>query len=125
MKSHKDVTKYLMSKCIGDSADDTVNGVVCPVCGDNYVHFSSPIEQDSRGNYEANWGGRGDLIIVPMECEASQHQFEICIGFHKGNVDIFARDTTVPEVFDQPEDEDECGCGKCCTGECEGSSGVI
>lgn len=64
--------------------------VCCPHCGFEYVHPEQPFVEDSKDNYEASWPGRGDLTVIPFWCE-SGHKFEICFGFHKGNVTAFVR----------------------------------
>jgi hypothetical protein len=64
----------------------------CPVCSDTYQHVSSASWQriSGRDDYEAGWGGRGDLAVVPIwgECE---HRWELCFGFHKGETFCFVR----------------------------------
>lgn len=58
--------------------------LVCPVCGFEYVAFvGRPQFISGNDNYEALWPGRGDLIIIPFECEEG-HRFSIKIGVHKG-----------------------------------------
>lgn len=42
--------------------------------------------------YGDNWGGKGDLLVIPVEGECS-HIWEICFGFHKGETICFARTT--------------------------------
>lgn len=67
----------------------------CPFCGFNNVHIGRAKNLEGQDNYLAPWPGRGDLIIVPMQCE-SGCSFDFCIGFHKGDVSIFARK---PSIF--------------------------
>ena len=40
--------------------------LLCPVCGGNYNHVKPPYLKDGGDNYEAKWGGRGDLAVIPM-----------------------------------------------------------
>jgi len=65
----------------------------CPVCSDTNQHAGGYQHIPGRDNYKAGWGGRGDLVIVPVwgECE---HRWELCFGFHKGETFCFVR---VPE----------------------------
>jgi hypothetical protein len=64
--------------------------LVCPVCSDTFQHVETWQRIEGRDNYEAGWGGRGDLIVVPIwgECE---HRWELCFGFHKGETFGFVR----------------------------------
>ncbi len=63
--------------------------LLCPVCGDYNQHTGSP-QMVSEDDYQSGWGGRGDVIIVPMQAECD-HKWEICFGFHKGETFAFAR----------------------------------
>lgn len=58
--------------------------LVCPVCGDTYVHLEDAKNIDGKDDYKA-WAGRGDAIKIPAWCEGGQHKWNIVIGFHKGN----------------------------------------
>jgi hypothetical protein len=71
----------------------------CPVCSDSYQHVRSWETIPGRDAYEAGWGGRGNLVIVPMwgECE---HRWEICFGSHKGETFCFVR---VPDPIRRSE----------------------
>jgi hypothetical protein len=62
--------------------------VVCPECGDDFVHFEQPHVIKSGNKQGVAWEGKGDLLVVPLwgECGAI---FEICFGFHKGNTFSF------------------------------------
>lgn len=64
---------------------------VCPVCFSENVHFGKPVFKDGNDNYEADWGGRGSLIHIPMISEQCDHAWEICFGFHKGDTKFFYR----------------------------------
>lgn len=61
----------------------------CPVCQTNYQHVGRPTTISGE-DYAVPWGGRGDLVVVPLQGECG-HKWEICLGFHKGNTAIFAR----------------------------------
>lgn len=63
--------------------------VCCPVCGNEYVHFSGKLEfyPSSDADYEF-WDGsgcRGGVIRSGMWCE-NGHTFDLCIAQHKGIV---------------------------------------
>lgn len=76
--------------------------MTCPVCECENVHFDGkPYFVEGLDDYKAEWGGRGDLVKVPMWCEWN-HRWDLCFGFHKGTMSAFtwnARDI-------EPEDED-------------------
>lgn len=61
----------------------------CPVCSHSYQHAGNPYRV-TGDDYAVPWGGRGDLVVVPMNGECG-HEWEVCFGFHKGNTAIFAR----------------------------------
>ena len=65
----------------------------CPSCGSTNLHIIPPQRIPSYDDYEAGWGGRGDLVVLPLwgECE---HTWELCFGSHKGETFVFIR---VPE----------------------------
>ena len=63
--------------------------LVCPGCGDTYQHTGSP-QAVSTEDYGAGWGGRGPLLVVPVEGECG-HSWEMCFGFHKGETFTFVR----------------------------------
>ncbi len=62
----------------------------CPVCSDTYQHVAAWEVVPGRDAYEAGWGGRGDLVVLPIwgECE---HRWELCFGSHKGETFCFVR----------------------------------
>ena len=70
--------------------DGVTTNVVCPECGYEYVHFESPVLEDSEDNYKASWDGRGDLLVIPMWAECGA-KWETCYGFHKGYTGAFIR----------------------------------
>ena len=63
----------------------------CPICADTYQHVTSSWQHIAgRDNYEAGWGGRGDLVILPLWGECG-HRWELCLGAHKGETFVFIR----------------------------------
>jgi hypothetical protein len=56
--------------------------LVCPLCGDTYVHFSPPTFVDGD-DYRSGWV-RGEVISILMSCERHDHRWSLEIGFHKG-----------------------------------------
>lgn len=70
---------------------DFNNSIHCPVTGDEYVHISGePVLVKGNDNYEANWGGKGDAIFVPLFSE-NGFRWDMIIGEHKGRVYIGTR----------------------------------
>lgn len=67
--------------------------ITCPVCGGDYVCPMGP-------GVAGLWAGRGSATFIRMDCEAG-HNFEIGIGFHKGQSWIFTRHLPVPESTEQ------------------------
>jgi hypothetical protein len=63
--------------------------LLCPICHENFNDISTPRLEHGNDNYEA-WMGRGDCAVVPMSCEYG-HEWELCVGFHKGESFLFAR----------------------------------
>ena len=78
----------LISK--GMDGHDGQRYLFCPICKGEYNHVHAPYLKDGGDNYEAKWNGRGDLVVIPMSGECCS-EWEVCIGFHKGNSSIFAR----------------------------------
>ena len=66
------------------------SNLVCPVCKFEYQHPGKPMVVDGQENYAAGWWGRGSLTILPFESECGT-KWELCFGFHKGNVFSFTR----------------------------------
>ncbi|MBA3474289.1 MAG: hypothetical protein H0T57_13865 [Rubrobacter sp.] len=64
--------------------------LLCPVCGSSYQHTGTPFDIPGQDAYEAGWGGRGNLLVVPVWCEEG-HEWEMCFGFHKGETFSFVR----------------------------------
>lgn len=73
----------------GEFVDEEDN-LLCPVCGFDYTHLKGSYLVNGNDNYEAGWRGRGDLQVIEMYCEEG-HEFELCLGFHKGRVEMFFR----------------------------------
>jgi hypothetical protein len=74
-----DASAHLPMHLTFDNLDDPQ--VLCPVCKDEYVHFSEPTVTESD-DYTA-WEGRGDALRIPMWCEQG-HTWTVRYGFHKG-----------------------------------------
>ena len=71
-----------------NSFGDLIN---CPKCGFNCSHLGDVDRRPGNDNYEAEgFTGRGDVIATELHGECG-HSWEICLGFHKGEVSIFAR----------------------------------
>ncbi len=62
----------------------------CPICQDTYQHAGAYQRVPGRDNYEAGWGGSGDLLVVPVQGECG-HRWELCFGSHKGETLCFVR----------------------------------
>ncbi|HZY56315.1 MAG TPA: hypothetical protein VFE09_00800 [Rubrobacteraceae bacterium] len=73
--------------------------LVWPVCGSTNQHTGEP-QTVSIGTYESGWGGRGSLLIGPVEGECG-HLWEMCFGFHKGETFAFVR-TPLSEADESP-----------------------
>lgn len=76
-----------------ESVSPAGNEVTCPMCGHEYNRPVNVSRIAGNDNYEARsegWNGRGDLVVVTMECEAG-HTWDLCMGFHKGITTMFAR----------------------------------
>ncbi len=72
--------------------------LLCPVCRYSCQHAAATWQNvPGRDAYVAGWGGRGDLLIVPVwgECE---HIWQICFGSHKGETVGFVR---IPGVLNK------------------------
>ncbi|MBW2431184.1 MAG: hypothetical protein JRF56_19680 [Deltaproteobacteria bacterium] len=84
-----EISKSLDMKKIDVFGGMKTNLLVCPLCGDKYTHLKFPKVIFGKDNYEA-WEGRGDLIIIPVECECGS-KWELCLGYHKGYNLLFSR----------------------------------
>lgn len=69
--------------------------IKCPLCGYENVSFCDAKLFGGGDGYEAPWWGRGSLLVIPFSGECG-HSFEMCFGFHKGNVSAFCRIEYVP-----------------------------
>lgn len=58
--------------------------ILCPLCRDEYVHFSKPRFIEGLDYYKAHPNVRGSCIEIDCYCENGGHKFKIIIGFHKG-----------------------------------------
>ena len=66
--------------------DGDMPQMLCPVCGNDYVHHSEHAAViKGNDNYNATPIVRGSVIATPMFCEEGHH-FIFCLGFHKGGV---------------------------------------
>ena len=76
--------------------DEKVFHLLCPVCGYMFNHMHDVELVPGNDSYEAGWHGRGDLAVISVVGECS-HAWELCVGFHKGNLMMFARKSVVEE----------------------------
>jgi hypothetical protein len=73
------------------SLEGAAERLLCPVCRYSYQHVAATWQNiPGRDRYAAGWGGRGDLLIVPMWCE-QEHDWQILLGSHKGETFAFVR----------------------------------
>jgi hypothetical protein len=75
----------------GGSLEGAAKRLLCPVCRYECQHAATTWQNvPGHDAYRAGWGGRGDLLIIPMwgECE---HSWELCFGSHKGQTFCFVR----------------------------------
>jgi len=70
--------------------DENFQDIQCPECGFHCQHCETPKVIEGHDNYDAGWGGRGDLIVIPVWGECGS-KWEICFGFHKGITSTFVR----------------------------------
>ena len=69
----------------------------CPICGGDYVGTKA------EPAHSEDWLGRGGALVIPMNCE-SGHDFEIGIGFHKGQSWMFTRHIEIAEPIEAHRD---------------------
>ena len=81
--------KSLSADAVGWGNSDA-STLTCPECGFECNHFGQAKTILGNDNYDAGWGGRGDLIVIPIDGECGAI-WEICFGFHKGNIAAFTR----------------------------------
>lgn len=85
-RKRKDDHKMSDSLIKDEEWDSNADLIVCPKCGFDYSHIGD-IKIHNSDNYNA-WAGRGECIIIPVSGECG-HEWEICIGYHKGKNHIF------------------------------------
>jgi len=71
--------------------------ILCPVCKYEYNHILSSEKIEGEDSHKAPWQGRGDLVLTKMRCE-NWHEWELCLGFHKGQSFIFIRTTEAIKI---------------------------
>lgn len=76
---------------VWDDADGYL--IHCPYCDLEFNHTGTFRKELGKDDYQASWWGRGDLIVIPMQCE-NGHMWELCVGFHKGQLYMFGREGT-------------------------------
>ena len=61
--------------------------LVCPVCGENYVHLDDPV---NLGDFypHREFGQRGPVHAFSAMSEGCWHSWQLLVGFHKGNTQI-------------------------------------
>lgn len=76
---------------VGPWADAAMGTVRCPTCGEDTQHFKGPVRTlQGRDAYKVDWGGRGDLLVIPFWGECGS-KWELCLGFHKGATALFGQ----------------------------------
>ena len=88
LKEERDLLPLISDQQISVGSEQ--RNLLCPCCGSEFNHTRPPYIKDGSDNYEAKWHGRGDLNIMPMWGECGS-EWELCVGFHKGNSPIFVR----------------------------------
>jgi hypothetical protein len=63
--------------------------LTCPVCSDDYNHFGKAVQINGNDYWGGAWMGRGAVRKLGFWCE-SGHYWNLCFGFHKGNVYVYA-----------------------------------
>lgn len=85
MKEELDILPTI-SKDRLDGGSDQRN-LFCPVCHCINTHVNAPYLLVS-----SSWHGNGELAVTPLWSECGS-EWEVCIGFHKGDAPIFVRVT--------------------------------
>jgi hypothetical protein len=67
--------------------------IKCPICGFDYNHILKSKHIPGKDDYKA-WEGRGDAVKVFIQGECG-HYWNLCIGFHKGNLYLFCESLEV------------------------------
>jgi len=78
---------------------DGMPNIKCPFCGYDNTHFGLPV--DTAESDECNWNQ--GFLVIPMQCELN-HEWELCIGGHKGFVTLFVRNIMHIEIEEYPND---------------------
>lgn len=85
-----EITLVPLTRCLDRSGFSKAYKMLCPVCQGQNQHFQQARNIPGKDSYAANWGGRGDLKVIPFWCEFG-HEWELCFGEHKGEVAVFTR----------------------------------
>jgi hypothetical protein len=64
--------------------------LACPTCEIQYGLMGDPERLSYKDGGAAKWSGYGDLVVLPVRCDEG-HEWELCIGFHKGTLTTFQR----------------------------------
>jgi len=83
---NSDLLKIIGETCFFGE-EDYFYLIKCPACGFEFNHFRAPYVVKGNDNYEA-WRGRGSMVVIPFWGECG-HEWELCIGFHKGQCFMF------------------------------------
>lgn len=78
--------------------------ILCPVCGDTYVHQSNVEQLPGFDDYRASKHVRGDVNRIAMYCENGGHHFYLNLGFHKGSTHVWCE-----QIPHEDEGDDEQG----------------
>lgn len=77
--------EFDIQKVICDKKEAAQRRLECPVCGCFNTHLNPPYLVVGE-----DWNGYGELAITPLNSECGC-EWEVCIGFHKGDSVIFTR----------------------------------
>ncbi len=69
---------------------DDLQTVKCPTCTFTNNRVVATRTVPGHDGYKASWPGRGDLTVVELAGECGS-QWELCLGFHKGQTGVFVR----------------------------------
>lgn len=91
-----------LNSCLHWSATPFVEGfnLACPRCSSEFFTLHPMQERKGNDNYEA-WQGRGDLQILEFNCISCWHSTQIRLGFHKGQIVLYAMHDSEPTNFDE------------------------
>jgi len=65
---------------------DESNDMVCPICGENYVHVDNPVTLID--DYPHAIGCRGPVHVFNALSELCSHKWQLVVAFHKGNTTV-------------------------------------